>query len=122
VDKILKVLPDQTRFDNDQGQLNLLKARIDLHWGNKIKKILKVLTLVGARQTIPSQFIGNVLNLWKLQIISQELLPKDFQAFENSQISANQLMPGNKEFNKHLVANHRMSQQVVQWQLSISFW
>jgi len=30
-DEILKVLLDQTRFDNNQGQCDLLKARIDLH-------------------------------------------------------------------------------------------
>jgi len=119
--KILKVLPDQQQFDNDPAQREALKVTIYLHWGIKIKKILKVITLVGARQTIPSQFIGDVLKMWKTKIISQDLLPEDFQVFENQQISADQLTPGNKEFYKQLVANHEMSQQFVKWQLNISF-
>jgi len=121
-DEILKVLPDQNRIDNVPAQLQLLKATIDLHWENKIKKILKVLTPVEARQMIPSQFIGNVLKIWKSQIISCNLLPKDFQAFETQRMSMDQLMPGNKEFYRHLVAKHKMSQQVVKLQLNISFW
>jgi len=31
-------------------------------------------------------------------------------------------MPGDKNFNKTLLANHYMSKRVVQWQLSVSFW
>jgi len=120
-DKILKVLLDQNRIDNNPAQCDLLKATIDLHWGSKIKKILKVLTPVGARQTISYQFIGDILKMWKTQIISCDLLPEDFQAFETSQMSANQLMPGNQEFYRHLVANHKMSQQVIKLQLNISF-
>jgi len=74
------------------------------------------------RQQVPSQFIGNLLDLWKLKIITQELLPKDFQTFETSQILADQLMPGDKNFNKSLLACQSMSKRVVQWQLSFSFW
>jgi len=120
-DKILKVLPDQQQFGNDPAQREALEATIYLHWGIKIKKILKVITPVGARQTIPSQFIGDILKMWKTKIISQDLLPEDFQVFENQQISADQLTPGNKEFYRQLVANHKMSQQFVKWQLNISF-
>jgi len=69
VDEILKVIPEQSQINSDPTQCQLLKVTIKLHWGNKIEKILKVLTPVGARQTIPSQFIGDVLELWKLQII-----------------------------------------------------
>jgi len=84
--------------------------------------VLKVLTPVKSRRQVPSQFIGDLLDLWKLKIISQELLPKDFQSFEILQILADQLMPGDKNFNKTLLANHNMSKRVVQWQLSVSFW
>jgi len=70
VEEILKVIPDRNGIDTNPAQHQLLEVTIDLHWGNKIKKILKVLTLVGARQTVPSQFIGNVLEMWKSQIIS----------------------------------------------------
>jgi len=31
-------------------------------------------------------------------------------------------MPGDKNFNKTLLANHYMSKRVVQWQLNVSFW
>jgi len=120
-DKILKVIPDRNWIDTNPAQCQLLKVMIDLHWGNKIKKILKVLTLVGVRQTVPSQFIGEVLEMWKSQIISHNLLPEDFQVFKTLQMSTDQLMPGNNEFNKHLLANHKMSQQFVKWQLNISF-
>jgi len=82
---------------------------------------LKVLTLVGAREIIPSEFIGDTLEWWKLRIIGQNLLPEDFQVFKTLQMSTNKLMPGNEEFSRHLVAHHQMSQQVVQWQLNISF-
>jgi len=88
----------------------------------KIKQVLKVLTPVKSRRQVPSQFIGDLLDLWKLKIISQELLPKDFQSFEILQILADQLMPGDENFNKTLLANHNMSKRVVQWQLSVSFW
>jgi len=69
-DVILKVLPDQQQFDNDPAQREALEATIYLHWGIKIKKILKVITLVRARQTIPSQFIGDILEMWKTKISS----------------------------------------------------
>jgi len=93
-------------------QLNVRhsKQQSYLHWGIKIKKILKVITPVRARQMITSQFIGDVLKMWKTKIISQDLLPKDFQVFENQQISVDQLTLGNEEFYKQLVANHKMSQ------------
>jgi len=120
-DEILKVLPDRRSIDNDRAQREALEATIYLHWGTKIKKILKVITPVGARQMIPSQFIGDVLKMWKTKIINQDLLPEDLQVFENQQISADQLTPGNKEFYKQLVANQEMSQQFVKWQLNISF-
>jgi len=48
--------------------------------------------------------------------------PEDFQSFEILQILADQLMLGDKNFNKTLLANHNMSKRVVQWQLSVSFW
>jgi len=120
-EQILKVLPDRRPFNNDQELRTLLKAQIDLHWGKKINQVLKVLTPVKSRQQVPSQFVGNLLNLWKLKIITQELLPKDFQTFEILQILADQLMPGDKNFNKSLLACQSMSKRVVQWQLSVSF-
>jgi len=120
-DEILKILPDRRNIDNNPAQREALEATIHLHWGNKIKKILKVITPVGARRMIPSEFIGDVLEMWKTKIINQDLLPKDLQVFENQQISADQLTPGNKEFYKQLVANHKMSQRFVKWQLNISF-
>jgi len=101
-EQILTVLPDQSAFDNNRELRTLLKARIDLHWGKKINKVLKVLTPVEAR--------------------SQELLPEHFQSFEISQKGVDQLMPGDKNFNKTLLANHFMSKRVVQWQLNVSFW
>jgi len=121
-EQILKVLPDRRPFNNDQELRTLLKAQIDLHWGKKINQVLKVLTPVKSRQQVPSQFVGNLLNLWKLKIITQELLPKDFQTFEISQILVDQLMPGDKNFNKSLLACQSMSKRVIQWQLSVSFW
>jgi len=69
-EQILTVLPDHRPFDNDQELQTLLKARIDLHWGKKIKQVLKVLTPVESRRQVPSQFIGDLLNLWKLKIIN----------------------------------------------------
>jgi len=69
-EQILMVLPDQSAFDNDWELQNLLEARIGLHWGKKINKVLKVLTPVEARQQVPSQYIGDLLELWKLEIIS----------------------------------------------------
>jgi len=120
-DKILKILPERRNIDNDPAQRKALEATIHLHWGNRIKKILKVITPVGARQTIPSKFIGDILETWKTKIINQDLLPKDLQVFKNQQISADQLTQGNEEFYKQLVANHKMSQRFVKWQLNISF-
>jgi len=120
-EQILMVLPNRRSFDNNQQLRTLLKARIDLHWGKKINQVLKVLTLVEARQQVPSQFIGNLLELWKLQIISWELQPEDFQKFENSLISADQLMLGDEIFNKTLLACQSMSKRVVQWQLNVLF-
>jgi len=117
-DDILKVISDKSRIDLDLMQQQLLEGTIKLHWGNRIKKVLKVLTPVGVRETIPSKFIGNVLEQWKLWTISQNLLPEDFQAFKTLQMSTDQLMPGNEEFSRHLTAHHQMSQQVV---LNISF-
>jgi len=121
-EQILTVLPDQSAFDNNRELRTLLKARIDLHWGKKINKVLKVLTPVEARSQVPSQFISDLLELWKLEIISRELLPEHFQSFEISQKGVDQLMPGDKNFNKTLLANHFMSKRVVQWQLNVSFW
>jgi len=69
-EQILTVLPDRWPFDNDQELRTLLKARIDLHWGKKINQVLKVLTPVESRRQVPSQFVGNLLNLWKLKIIT----------------------------------------------------
>jgi hypothetical protein len=46
-DEILKVILDQSQIDLDLMQQQQLKGTIRLHWGNKIKKVLKVLTLVG---------------------------------------------------------------------------
>jgi len=100
----------------------LLEARIDLHWGKKINKVLKVLTLVKARSQVPSQFIGDLLELWKIKIISHKLLPDDFQRFENLLTSADQTMRGNKNFNKDLLACQTMLKRVVQWQLNVLFW
>jgi len=120
-EQILTVLPDRSPFDNDQELRNLLEARIDLHWGNRINKVFKVLTPVEARSQVPSQFIGDLLELWKLEIISRELLPEHFQSFEISQKGVDQLMPGDENFNKMLLANHFMSKRVVQWQLNVSF-
>jgi len=45
-EQILTVLPDRCPFNNNQELRNLLEARIDLHWGKKIKQVLKVLNLV----------------------------------------------------------------------------
>jgi len=78
-EQILMVLPDQSAFDNDWELRTLLEAWIDLHWGKKINKVLKVLTPVEARSQVPSQFIGNLLELWKITIISHKLQPDDFQ-------------------------------------------
>jgi len=75
-------------------QWQLLEGTIRLHWGNKIKKV-KVLDLVGARQTFPSKLIGDILEHCKLWIISRNLLLEDFQAFKTLQLSMDQLMPGN---------------------------
>jgi len=121
-EQILTVLHDQRPFDNDQNLRTLLESRIDLHWGKKINKVLKVLTPVEVRHQVPSQFIGDMLKLWKIKMISHELLPEDFQKFENLLISADQMMPGDENFNKNLLACQTMSKRVVQWQLSISFW
>jgi len=82
--QILMVLPNRRPFDNYQALRNLLEARINLHWGKKIKQVLKVLTPVRVRQMVPSQFVGELLNQWKLKIINQELLPKDFQSFKDT--------------------------------------
>jgi len=121
-EQILTVLPDCRPFNNNQEQRTLLKTRIDLHWGKKIHQVLKVLTLVEARHQVPSQFIGDLLELWKIKIISHELLPEDFQKFENLLISADQMMLGDENFNKNLLACQSMSKRVVQWQLSVLFW
>jgi len=121
-EEILTVLPDQRPFNNNQELRSLLKARIDLHWGKKINKLLKVLTPVKARSQVPSQFIGDLLELWKIKIISRELLPNDFQRFENLLTLADQMMPGDKNFNKNLLACQTMSKRVVQWQLNVLFW
>jgi len=102
--QILTVIPDRCPFNTDQALRNLLESRIDLHWGKKIRKVLKVLTPVEARRQVPSQYIGDLLELWKLKIISWELLPEDFQSFEISQNGVDQLMPGDKNFNKMLLA------------------
>jgi len=120
-EQILTVLPDQSAFDNDRELRTLLKARIDLHWGKKINKVLKVLTPVKARSQVPSQFIGDLLELWKISIISHELRPDNFQRFENLLSSADQTMPGDENFNKNLLACQTMSKSVVQWQLNVSF-
>jgi len=121
-EQILMVLPNQRPFDNDQNMRTLLESRINLHWGKKVNKVLKVLTPVEARRQVPSQFIGDMLELWKIKIISCKLLPEDFQKFENLLILADQMMPGDKNFNKNLLECQTMSKRVVQWQLSISFW
>jgi len=55
-------------------------------------------------------------------MISRELLPEDYQKFENFLISADQMMLGDKNFNKNLLACQTISKRVVQWQLSILFW
>jgi len=70
-EQILMVIPDRRPFEMDQSLQNLLESRIDLHWGKKIRKVLKVLTPVEARRQVPSQYIGDLLELWKLKIISQ---------------------------------------------------
>jgi len=120
-EQILTVLPDRSSFDNDREMRTLLEARIELHWGNRINKVLKVLTPVEARSQVPSQFIGDLLELWKISIISRELRPDDFQRFENLLSSADQTMPGDENFNKNLLACQTMSKSVVQWQLNVSF-
>jgi len=74
--QILTVIPDWRLFGNDQALQNLLEARINLHWGKRIKQVLKVLTPVESRRQVPSQFVGDLLDLWKLKIISESYSPR----------------------------------------------